>query len=193
MPAAIQLLSPLGRILRGVRAGTDGLLCNAPEVASAPARIRLTSSAFDNGGAIPSHYCGEGVDRSPPLAWTGVPAQTQSLVLLMEDADVPWPRPLVHALVFGIAPRVHALPEGALARQPPADAPALVFGYNSLGKRRYLAPAALPGHGPHRYYFQLLALDIPLNFRCAVRRREALAALKGHILARGSLMGTFER
>ncbi|MDB5987525.1 MAG: YbhB/YbcL family Raf kinase inhibitor-like protein [Nevskia sp.] len=187
------LLRPLGRLLRGVRAGTEGLLSNDAEIAAVAPSLRLTSAAFADGGAIPPQYCGELVDRSPPLAWSPVPAQTQSLALIMEDADAPWPRPLLHVLVFGISPRVRALPEGALARQPPADTPALVFGYNALGKRRYLAPAALPGHGPHRYYFQLLALDIPLSFRCAVRRREALAAIKGHVLARGTLMGTLQR
>ncbi len=187
------LLQPLGGLLRGLRAGTDRLLSNDPAIATIPLRLRLVSPAFEDGGVIPSPYCGERVDRSPPLVWSGVPAQTQSLALVMEDADIPWLRPLLHVMVFGIAPRVRMLPEGALSRQAPADAPALVFGYNGLGQRRYLAPAALPGHGAHRYYFQLLALDLPLGFRCPVRRREALAAIKGHVLARGILMGTMQR
>lgn len=189
----IQLLRPLGRLLRPFRAGTAGLASADPRIAAAPEKLRLSSAAFDDGGAIPPRLCGEGNERSPPLSWSGVPAQARSLALIVEDADIPWRRPLLHALVYGLSPRVRELPEGALAQKPPANAPALVFGCNALAKRRYLAPAALPGHGPHRYFFQLLALDCMLDLRGPATRRRFLAAVEAHVLARGKLMGSFER
>lgn len=111
-------------------------------------------------------------------------------MLIVEDADVPLPRPIVHALTAGIDPAVPALAEGAL--NLPGD-PTLRHGVAAFGKRGYLGPKPLPGHGPHRYLFQLFALDAPSGLDERADRATAIDAMAGHVLATGVLMGTSQR
>ncbi len=180
----------LGRLLRGVRAGDRHLAWNAPALEAAPATIVLTSPAFADGAIMPARYGARGVgdNISPPLAWSGVPPGTAELVLIVEDPDAPLPRPVVHLLATGIAPARQALPEGALS--PPGD-PALRLGPGSFGRRGYAGPGPVRGHGPHRYIFQAIAVDRPLG--ALGGRDAALAAMAGRVLARGRLVGLFER
>jgi Raf kinase inhibitor-like YbhB/YbcL family protein len=182
----------IGKALRGLRAGDRHLAWNDPAFATAAAAIRLTSPAFAEGGAIPVRYAGAGVgdNVSPPLTWSGVAAEATELVLVMQDPDAPLPRPVVHVIATGIAPSGHGLAEGALG---PSVSPQIRLGRASFGRRAYAGPRPLPGHGPHRYVFQLVALHAPLVLARPPNLRELLFALRGNALARGWLIGTFEQ
>jgi hypothetical protein len=106
----------IGKALRGIRAGDKHLACHDPALSTVPVRIRLTSSAFEDGRAIPIRYAGEGAGEniSPPLSWSGVPEDAAELVLIMQDPDAPLPRPVVHLIATGIPPSSGGLAEGAL-------------------------------------------------------------------------------
>jgi Raf kinase inhibitor-like YbhB/YbcL family protein len=181
----------IGRALHGFRAGEAKLLWNYPTVASAPAIIRLTSSAFRDGDPIPLRYAGSGVGEniSPPLAWSGVPPEAAELALVMEDPDAPLPRPFVHLVTTGISPGTEAIAEGALS----SGAHQFLMGRNMLRQTTYAGPRALPGHGLHRYVFELLALNRKLSFQKPPSLSNLVSAMARGVVARGRLEGTFER
>ncbi|MGO8917621.1 MAG: YbhB/YbcL family Raf kinase inhibitor-like protein [Stellaceae bacterium] len=190
MNAAIERL--IGRALRGVRAGDRHLAWNAPALADVPDAISLASPAFPALAAMPLRYAGVGVgdSLSPPLMWSGVPAAAAELVLIVQDPDAPLPRPVVHAIATGIPSQRRDLPEGALSR--PGDG-VLRLGRGSFGRRSYAGPRPVRGHGVHRYVFQIIAVDQPLRLTEPADLSVVLAALAGHALAKGQLVGTFER
>ena len=183
----------LGRLLRGVQAGEPRLVWHHPAVASAPDSLVLTSPAFDAGAPIPPRhaYPGMGENVSPPLAWSGGPEGTQELVLLLEDAVAPLPRPFVHCLATGLAPSLRALPEAALSAR--AAEFGITLGRCTLGLTGYNGPRGIAGHGVHRYTFQLLALGRRTAWRGRPTRAALLRAIAGSVLARGRLDGLFER
>lgn len=133
---------------------------------------------------------GVGDNVSPALAWTGVPSEATEVALVIEDPDAPLPRPFVHAVVVGIPADISGLAEDALSALPPTLG---MLGRNSFRRQAYAGPRALPGHGPHNYAFQLLALRRKLTFERPPDRKTLLAAIKDSVVARGRLDGTFER
>lgn len=182
----------IGSALSGIRPGLGKTVYGGPDVAASPETIRVTSPAFADGAPIPERHTEDGEGLSPPLAWTGVPEGTLSVVLLVEDADSPTPAPLVHAIVPSLPGRDGELPEGALPSDAaPDDGPEM--GRNSFLSAEYLPPDPPPGHGPHRYLFQVYALDAAPTFDGHPGRGALLAAMRGHVLARGLLTGTCER
>jgi Raf kinase inhibitor-like YbhB/YbcL family protein len=151
--------------------------------------IVVKSPAFEEDRPIPGRYTGDGDDVSPPLTWSGVPHGARSLVLLCEDPDAPrgtW----THWVLFNLPPQTRELNEG-VPRQPTLSSGA-VQGTNDFGKTGYGGPAPPPGK-PHRYYFKLSALDTELKLPTGARRQDVLAAMEGHVLAEGWLMGTYRR
>lgn len=185
---------PLGRALRPLRSRADRLAGADPAFAGLADVIQLVSSAFPAGGAIPVVHTDDGPGLSPPLEWVGVPPEALSLALLVEDQDSPTPRPLVHAVVIGLAPRDAGLAAGALsggAGEVPGGA--ATIGRNSFLKRGWLPPDPPPGHGPHRYVFQLFALDRVPDLARTPGRGALVAAMRGHVLASGTLTGCYER
>jgi len=184
-----KLPTAVGRALRNTRPGLAQLVFNDAGLGEVTATIRMSSRAFADGGKLPTIYTADGEKLSPPLAWEGVPAAACSLVLLVEDADSPTPSPLVHAIVWDLAPRDGELVEGALS----SDSQPSGIGLNSFMQRGYLPPDPPRAHGVHHYAFQLLACDCPLDFDSAPGRTRLLEALRGHVIAKGCLVGTYER
>jgi len=137
-------------------------------------------------------YTADAEALSPPLQWTGVPTIASSLALLVEDADSPTPHPLVHAIVVDLPPRDDALPEGAIPG-PNHEGSRLKVGRNSYLKHAWLPPDPPPGHGLHRYAFQLFALAAGAPFSDGPGREELLDALRARAIASGCLIGTYER
>ncbi|MET0985379.1 MAG: YbhB/YbcL family Raf kinase inhibitor-like protein [Steroidobacteraceae bacterium] len=121
---------------------------------------------------------------SPPLEWRGVPRTAAAVVLLVEDADSPTPHPVVHALVWDLPATDALLPEGAL-RDENKDSHIPTTGRNSHLTRTYLPPDPPPGHGPHRYVFQVFAVEPRLKFDAPPGRDALLEALRGHVVAKG--------
>jgi Raf kinase inhibitor-like YbhB/YbcL family protein len=179
----------IGRVLRPVRAGQKHLAWNDPAFRDVPATLALVSPSFEPDGTIPRRYAGPGVgdNISPALSWSGVPEGTEQLVLIVEDADAPVPRPLVHVLAL-LPLGLRGLDEGALNHGETAT-----LGRNSLRSNEYAGPRPVPGHGPHTYVFQLFAIDRVLTLRPSFTRRDLLPAMTGAVLARGRLDGIYER
>ncbi|MGO4870886.1 MAG: YbhB/YbcL family Raf kinase inhibitor-like protein [Roseiarcus sp.] len=179
-------------MLRSVHAGDRHLAWNDPRFADAPESLLLTSAAFADGGAMPTRYAGAGVgqDISPPLNWPGVPLGTAAFALIVQDPDAPMFRPIVHLLAIGIPAECGALAEGALS---PASGAAIAFGRGSFGRVGYMGPRPVRGHGAHRYVFQLFALSRPIEAGQSSALPGVLAAMRGAVLARGKLVGVYER
>jgi Raf kinase inhibitor-like YbhB/YbcL family protein len=184
-----RLPSAVGRALRRVRPGVDRFICRSSVVGSALPAIELTSPAFGDQQPIPVRYTADGDGISPPLAWGDVPEGTRSIALLVEDADSPTPAPLVHAIAWHIDPALRQLAEGGLA---PGDHP-FSLGVNSLLRQGWLPPDPPPGHGLHRHGFQVFALDHDPELGVTPGRSTLIRALRGHTLAHGLLIGTYER
>lgn len=182
----------IGHALSGLRPGFDKIASLQEDFASVPDAVVLTSAAFPDGAAIPVRYTDDGDGVSPPLEWTGVPPGTVSLALLIEDCDSPTPSPLVHAICWNLPGRDGGLAEDALPSDASPDEEA-AMGKNSFLGAEYLPPDPPPGHGPHRYAFQLFALDAVPDFDGSPGRGAFLTAIKGRVLARGLLVGTYER
>lgn len=182
----------IGHALHGVRAGLDEIVFNTLGLREGMASIALTSLAFADHAPLPARYTADGEGLSPSLQWTGVPADAASLVLLVEDADSPTPSPLVHAIVVGLPTGDGALAEGAM---PSADneGTGLHVGRNSYLQAGWLPPDPPPGHGVHRYAFQLYALRAVPVFSETPGRDEVVDALREHAMASGLLIGTCER
>jgi Raf kinase inhibitor-like YbhB/YbcL family protein len=190
----MSIISTIGRITSSLRAGEETLILNQPVFAGIPKDITVTSPAFKDGEPIPARYTVSGEEISPPLNWSNVPAGAREIVLIVEDYDVPLPKAVTHLIAFGISARTQGLVEGALTTPSQRGTDPLPrLGRNSLGFQRYEGPAALPGHGPHHYVFQVFALDRPLNFHDAPNKKEIVSAMEARVLAAGRLTGTFER
>jgi Raf kinase inhibitor-like YbhB/YbcL family protein len=182
----------VGHALRGQRAGLDKTAFQAVDLRAGMAALTVSSLAFADHAPIPERYTADGAGLSPPLQWSGVPPDAASLALIVEDADAPTPQPLVHAIVVGLKGADGALPEGALASAD-NEGSGLHTGRNSYLQAAWLPPDPPPGHGVHRYAFQLFALTAGATFDGTPGRDAVLAAIKERGLASGCLIGTYER
>jgi hypothetical protein len=154
--------------------------------------LTLRSTAFINGGEIPSQYTCEGKDLSPPLEWEGVPNNARSLVLIVDDPDAPDPKAprmtWVHWVVYNIPPDVAGFPDGATSTGLP---PGTEQGLNDWKKIGYGGPC--PPVGRHRYFHKLYALDTVLKEMDQPGKADIEAAMRGHILEQTELVGTYEK
>lgn len=151
--------------------------------------MRLYSSAFEDHAAIPAEYTYDGSDISPPLEWSGVPSDTQSLVLIVDDPDAPetaspenvW----VHWVVYNLPKMTTGLPAGI--RNLPKQAK---HGLNSWNRAAYGGPK--PPRGRHRYAFKLYALDTMLDLDQPTKH-DVEKVMHGHILGQATLIGIYQR
>ena len=152
--------------------------------------MKLTSTAFENGEKIPSKYTCDGENISPPLEIKDIPERTMTLVLLMDDPDIPdfvkqkfniekWD----HWTVFNIPVDTTTISE---AQNPPG-----ILGVNTGKKNSYGGPC--PPDKEHRYFFKLFALDTELNLAEGATQAQVMQAIEGHIIAQTQLMGKYER
>lgn len=184
-----KLPSVIGHALHDRRAGLGSIAFNLIDLRNGTAAITVTSLAFGDHEAIPAQYTADGAGKSPPLEWTGIPDQTDSIAVLVEDADAPTPHPLVHAIVVALPPKDGSLAEGALGDDE-LDAD---IGRNSYLRTRWLPPDPPPGHGVHRYAFQVFALHGDAALPKTPGREALLKAIEEHAIASGCLIGTYER
>lgn len=160
-------------------------------------KFKLTSSAFNDGAAIPRKFGGDGDDVSPPLAWEGAPDGAKEFALICDDPDARSREPWVHWVIFGIGPEVHALPEGVKSNvgqltEPIAAKQGENF-FDSGNTIGYRGPMPPPGRGTHHYHFKLYALDKPLDVPPSATKQQLLDAMKGHVLGEAELIGAYER
>ncbi len=153
-------------------------------------RLQIRSEAFEPGGEIPRRYTCDGADRSPPLSWSDLPAETASLVLIVDDPDAPDPaaptRTWVHWVLINLPPTIGGLPEAA----SPLPAGTL-SGLNDWQRTGYGGPC--PPIGRHRYFFKLYALDTRLALRGRPTKADVEQAMHGHVLTEAALIGTYQR
>ena len=153
------------------------------------AQVTVKSAAFAHQGEIPQQYTCEGPDRAPPLEWSTPPAGTESWALIVDDPDAPDPKApkmtYVHWVLYDIPASTTSLPEGGAvpvgARQ----------GRNDWKRTGYGGPC--PPIGRHRYFFKVYALDALLGNLSEPTKAQLEQAMEGHVLARGELMGTYEK
>lgn len=183
----------LGKALTHWRAGVESIAVVRPEL-TPPAALSLTSPAFGDQARLPERFTADGAGVSPPLVWGDPPEGTAMLALLVEDADAPTPQPLVHAIVWNLAPQAGDLAEGAIVADGAGTPEGGDVGRNSYLGEGWLPPDPPRGHGEHRYVFQLFALDAPVDIGGETPGRGAmLEAMAGHVLAAGVLTGTYSR
>ncbi len=150
--------------------------------AAGGAKMKITSSAFQEGANIPSKFSCDGANTSPALQIAEVPSGAKSLALIVDDPDAPSGL-FTHWAVWNISPQTNAIAEGS--------APKGVHGTNDFGKSGYGGPC--PPSGTHRYYFKVFALDRELNLPSGAKRSQLDSAMKGHVVAQGELMGRYSR
>lgn len=150
--------------------------------------IKITSSAFEEGGMIPSKYTCDGADISPPLQWDSVPDGTASIALISDDHDAPmgtW----VHWVLYNLPADVNHLPENMPDDETLPDGTRQ--GLTDFGKTGYGGPC--PPSGTHRYYFKIYALDKKIDVAIVIDKEGLLKEMQGHIIAQGQLMGKYKR
>ncbi|MDE3055325.1 MAG: YbhB/YbcL family Raf kinase inhibitor-like protein [Verrucomicrobiota bacterium] len=149
--------------------------------------MKLLSPSFQNGEKIPARYTCDGENHSPPLHIRDVPKEAKSLVLIMDDPDVPaWVRKdqmFDHWVLFNIAPDTTEIAEN----RPPLG----IHGKNSSGENSYVGPC--PPDREHRYFFKLYALNKILSLPGGVSKKEVEKAMQGHIIAECDLMGRYDK
>jgi Raf kinase inhibitor-like YbhB/YbcL family protein len=154
--------------------------------------LTITSPKFEHGQPIPRRYTCEGDNISPPLVWSGVPAGTKSLALIVEDPDAPDPaapkRVWIHWVVYDLPAGSSGLPEGAGGENLPEGSRE---GLNDWKKLGYGGPC--PPVGRHRYFHRLFALDVVLGALGPLTKRDLLAKIEGHVLAEAELVGTYAK
>lgn len=156
--------------------------------------MELSSTAFKNGETIPARYTCDG-DRklSPPLMIRGVPKEAKSLVLIMDDPDIPTVvreargiEVFNHWVLFNISADTAEIPEGTVAGTE---------GVNTSGSSGYTGPCPPPEYEPseHRYIFKLYALDESLTLLSGATKSEVLDALASHVLTEAEFTGRYSR
>jgi Raf kinase inhibitor-like YbhB/YbcL family protein len=171
-----------GALAAAVPALAGGLISiQRPETAT-KGTLTVSSPAFKSGGPIPQKYSALGQNVSPPLSWAAAPA-AKSYAILVDDPDAPGPTPLSHWVVWNIPPNTTMAPEGSKSGVQGTN------GHNSVG---YFGPHPPAGGPAHHYHFQVLALDRMLDVPAGAVRESVLAAAKGHVAAKGEVVGTFK-
>ena len=163
-------------------AGFAAILLAAIASAEGGAKMKITSSAFQEGADIPPKFTCDGANTSPPLQIADAPSEAKSLVLIVDDPDAPSGL-FTHWTAWNIPPQTSGIAEGGT--------PKGVQGTNDFGRSGYGGPC--PPSGTHRYYFRIFALDRELDLPIGAKRGQLDAAIKGHVVAQGELMGRYSR
>jgi Raf kinase inhibitor-like YbhB/YbcL family protein len=169
---------------RAIVAGALAIALSAiVSFAAGGAKMKITSSAFQEGGNIPPKFTCDGADVNPALRFEGAPAEAKSLALIVDDPDAPVGL-FTHWLIWNIDPKTTEIAENSA----PAKA---IQGTNDFPKTGYGGPC--PPSGTHRYYFKVFALDQMLDLKAGAKRAEVDAAMRGHVIGQGELMGRYSR
>jgi Raf kinase inhibitor-like YbhB/YbcL family protein len=147
--------------------------------------MELRSPAFNDHAPIPARHAKDGEDLSPALEWSGVPEGSAELALICEDPDAPEGM-FIHWAVACIDPSIFAIAEDQVP-------PGAVEGSNDYGDQGYGGPRPPIGDDAHRYFFRLFAVSEPLGLSPGFTANELRQAMEGKEVARGTLVGTYQR
>ena len=159
--------------------------------AASTAMITLSSSAFANGAPIPAAHSCDGANRSPALAWPNTPKNAASLALLVEDPDAPRGT-FIHWVLYDLPPTQTSLPEGVPKDSELGQLGGARQGKTGFGSIGYGGPCPPPGP-PHHYHFRLIALDKKLGLPAGATYEQVTAAMRGHEVGTGELVGLYSR
>jgi len=151
--------------------------------------MQLTSTAFEQGGSIPSQHTGEGVDTSPALSWSDAPDETKAFAVICHDPDAPLVTPagtygFVHWVIYNISGSTAGLAEGSSE---------FTNGKNDFGNQAYGGPMPPNGHGKHQYYYWILALNKQTDLEAGLTMWQLLERIEPHLIGMNRLVGTYER
>ena len=150
------------------------------------ATLTVTSPAFPPGGDIPLANTRWRENRFPGLAWTAGPRTTQAYAVVLQDPDSQsGGMPILHWTAYDIPAEVTRLEPGGLVALPPGAQ----AGPNIRGSAQPYAGPRTPAGPKHHYHFQVFALDAPVPADPAMTYPQLLAAMRGHVLAQGDLVG----
>lgn len=175
-------------ILIALSAGCHG--APKPELGADKPPLQLNSASFPANRRIPSALTCDGANTSPALTWSSAPAGTKSFALILDDPDAPGGGAFVHWVLYNLPATAESLPASEPKQDQLADGSRQ--GKNDFGEIGYGGPCP-PGHTPHHYRFVLYAVDTPLNLPAGATKQQVEDALKGHIVARGRLVGVYSR
>jgi len=153
----------------------EGIIVGKGELA-----MKLSSPSFEHNAFIPIKFSCQGDGINPSLSIEGIPEETKSLALIVDDPDAPG-GDFVHWVVFDI-PIVSRIEENSVPGKQ---------GVNSLGKLDYVSPC--PPKGVHRYFFKIYALDTILNLKSSITKIDLEAAMVGCILGKAELIGLYQK
>jgi Raf kinase inhibitor-like YbhB/YbcL family protein len=182
-------------MLHQARTGAKSDLAIKSAETATNASLTESSTAFTQGGTIPDLYSSYDQNASPPLRWTEGPRGTQSYAILAEDPDAKTtPLPIIHWVVWNIPATVTVLREGLASLDRLEDPMGLRQGPNTAaGNVGYKGPHPPEGDPLHHYHFEVFALDQMLDLRVGANREDLVKAMRGHVLAKGELIGLFKR
>jgi Raf kinase inhibitor-like YbhB/YbcL family protein len=151
--------------------------------------MQLTSTAFENGGSIPSKHTGEGEDTSPALSWSDAPEGTRAFAVICHDPDAPLVTPagtygFVHWVLYNIPGPTTGLAEGSGE---------FTNGKNDFGNEAYGGPMPPNGHGTHQYYYWILALKEPVDLEAGLTMWQLLKRIEPDLIGMNRLVGTYQR
>jgi len=192
LPARVPLPALLASMLAAAIAAPSGCEKAATESEEPVMTFPLTSPAFGHNQRIPVKHTGEGADTSPPLEWGDPPAGAAAFALVCDDPDAPagtWD----HWLIWNIPAAARRLPEGVSKTDGPPEVAGAIQGNNSWPKIGYYGPMPPRGHGTHHYNFTLYALSRPLDLPAGSDKKALLAAMKGAVVGKATLTGTYSR
>ncbi len=162
-----------------------------PAVAEGVMEFSIKSADIKANERVATRFTCDGEDLSPGLEWEGAPEGAKSLVLVVEDPDAPMGT-FIHWVIYNIPAGLSGLERGASGTS--AITGGMKEGVSSFGRIGYNGPCPPPGHGDHRYFFRLSALDVAeLEVREGANKADVEAAMKGHVLSETSIMGTYSR
>lgn len=155
-------------------------------------KMDVASASFSDNQPIPEKHSEYADGISPALRWTAVP-EALSYAIVMEDPDASPIKPFVHWVAWNIPGSVTSLPEGLQEQMRLMEPEGLLQGRNSFGTHGYFGPKPPVEDAAHHYHFQVFAIDVMLDLPPTADRDALLAAIKGHVIAKGDLVGTYDQ
>ena len=171
--------------------GSSTPLALQREATRTGSNLRVNSPQLERDAPIPARHTEYGEGRSPALCWKAI-GGARSYAVLVEDPDAPTVQPFVHWLVWNIPAGVTELPEDLRADTQPRPPAGIRQGRNDHGTIGWFGPRPPAGDAPHRYHFQVLALDAMLDLDEGATREDLLATIDGRVIAKGELVATCE-
>jgi Raf kinase inhibitor-like YbhB/YbcL family protein len=182
MRHALIAVAAAAALAAAVPALASGLVSTQRPETATKGTLTVSTPAFRPGGPIPLKYTAFGQNVSPALSWSVAPA-AKSYAILVDDPDAPGATPLSHWVAWNIPPNSTMASEGSKSG---------VQGTNTHNTVGYIGPHPPAGDPPHHFHFQVLALDRMLDVPAGAVREAVLAAAKGHVVAKGEVVGTFQ-